>query len=368
MKVLHFGTLDVRAGGPAMSCYLTLLGLRELGVDAQMAMYPLTEGGALRGQEVPIVACSAPLEQKFAYSRKLKSELAAIENVDIYHAQGIWQYPTYALVDVARRKKKPYIITPRGMLYPQDIAKSSKRFKQLSLRLRLLNDLNHAACVHVTCEEEMRHCRDLGVTAPIAIITNPVEIAEFPFKKQDEVFRVGYIGRLSPRKKVERLIYAFDQLKTILQNAELLIIGDGDEQYEQFLRLEVEKRGLNMVKFAGFLSGSEKDRMLASCSILVMPSDFENLGNVILEGLVRRIPCIATTGAPWEDLRSHHCGWWVAPSEDAITEAILQGYNTSREDLEQMGRNGRRLVAEKYSVEAIARQMKALYEGIISGK
>ena len=33
--------------------------------------------------------------------------------------------------------------------------------------------------------------------------------------------------------------------------------------------------------------------------------------------------------------------------------------------LEQMGRNGRRLVEERYSVEAIAQQMKELYERIL---
>ena len=106
MKVLHFGTLDVKAGGPAMSSYLTLLGLQKLGVDAEIAMYPLTADGKLRGEDVPVVCCSAPIEKKFGYSHKLRNELKAVENVDIYHAQGIWQYPTYALVDVARRKKK----------------------------------------------------------------------------------------------------------------------------------------------------------------------------------------------------------------------------------------------------------------------
>ena len=351
-----------------MSSYLTLLGLRELGVDAEIAMYPLTADGKLRGEDVPVVCCSAPIEKKFGYSHKLRNELKAVENVDIYHAQGIWQYPTYALVDVARRNKKPYIITPRGMLYPQDIAKSNKWFKRLSLKARLLNDLNHAACVHVTCEEEKLHCRELGVTAPIAVIPNPVEIKDYPFDKQDDVFRLGYIGRLSPRKKVERLIYAFGHLKDLLHDAELLIIGGGDGLYEQFLKSEAERLKLSNVKFTGFLTGEEKDKALASCSVLAMPSDFENLGNVVLEGLVRRIPCIATKGAPWEDLQSYDCGWWVDASETEITEAVSQAYNMTGKDLEQMGRNGRKLVEEKYSVEAIAESMKALYDGVINGK
>ena len=62
--------------------------------------------------------------------------------------------------------------------------------KKLSLKIRLLNDLNRAACVHVTCEEEMRYCRELGVTAPMAIIPNPVDIKEYKHEKSDNIFRL----------------------------------------------------------------------------------------------------------------------------------------------------------------------------------
>jgi glycosyltransferase involved in cell wall biosynthesis len=157
----------------------------------------------------------------------------------------------------------------------------------------------------------MEHCRRLGVTSPIAIVPNPVEIKDYPYTKTDDIFRLGYLGRLSPRKNIEGLIYAFAELGKEAQQAELLIIGGGDEQYETFLKSEVERLSLKNVRFVGFLSGDEKDKALASCSVLAMPSEFENLGNVILEGLVRGIPCIATTGAPWENLRTHKCGWWV---------------------------------------------------------
>lgn len=124
----------------------------------------------------------------------------------------MWQYSTYAVADVARQKGKPYLITPRGMLYPQDIAKANTYFKHLSLKWRLLIDLNRAACVQDTFEDERMHCRNLGVTAPIAIIPNPVEIKAYPFRKKDYIRRLGYLGRLSPRKNVEGLIRSFADL------------------------------------------------------------------------------------------------------------------------------------------------------------
>lgn len=364
MKVLHFGTLEAIQGGPAMSTYLTLHGLREQGVDAQLAMYRIPEDHKLRGYDVPITWCKEPWEHKFCYSPRLKRELEKMQDVDIYHAQGVWQYPTYAVCDVARAKGKPYIITPRGMLYPQDIAKSNKTFKMLSLRLRLVKDLNKAACVHVTCEDEMSYCRQLGVTSPIAIVPNPVEVKEYMAQKYDGVFRLGYMGRLSPRKNVESLICAFANPK--LHDAELIIIGGGDKKYESFLHSEVNRLGLKNVIFKGFLNGKEKDEALSTISVLAMPSSFENLGNVILEALVRGIPCIATKGSPWRDLVDNDCGWWVDYDQKAIEQAIIEAESTSKEQLKEMGENGKKLIKEKYSVQSVAQKMKQLYEWILT--
>lgn len=368
MNVIYIGTLDSNAGGPAMSTYLTLYGLRQLDVNAEIVMPPLSKNGYLRGEKVPIYYSSCAVERKFSYIFSLKNLISSLGVYDIYHAQGIWQYPTYALVDVAKKMRKPYLITPRGMLYPQDIAKSSTLFKKVSLKWRLLKDLNNAACIHVTCNEEMKHCRDLGITSPIAVVPNPVEIKDYMCDKQDDIFRLGYLGRLSPRKNVESLIYAFAELKEETKNAELLIIGGGDDQYEFFLKSEVNRLGLNNVVFTGFLNGEDKDKALASCSVLAMPSEFENLGNVVLEGLVRKIPCIATNGSPWEELNTESCGWQVPYNQQEITNAVRLALHTSKEELKKMGERGYNLMKNRYSVEIVSQNMKLLYEWILGGR
>lgn len=366
MKVLYTGTLDVNAGGPAFSTYNTMRGLNAIGVETHVLMYEMGVGGKLIGNDVPVHFAKKPIEHSFCYSPYYKGEIISFGDFDIYQAQGVWQYNTYALVDVARKRGKPYIITPRGMLYPQDIAKSKSWFKKMSLKIRLLDDLNRAACVHVTCEDEMNHCRNLGVTSPIAIVPNPVEIKEYPITKKDQVFRLGYLGRISRRKNVEGLIYAWSELgDKVKDNAELLIIGGGDEEYMAFLKKEVARLNLSNVRFTGFISGQEKEEALSSLSVLAMPSEFENFGNVIVEGLVRGIPCIATTGAPWKDLEDYQCGWWVEYNQAAITKAVQSALETPAEGLYAMGVRGKKLMKEKYSIEAVAKQMKEMYEWLL---
>lgn len=366
MKILYTGNLDVNNGGPAFSIYNMMRGLNAIGVDTHILMFEMEKNGKLIGNNVPIHFAKKPVEHIFSYSPSYKKEIKACGDFDIYQAQGVWLYNTYALVDVARKRGKPYVITPRGMLYPQDIAKSKPWFKKMSLKIRLLDDLNRAACVHVTCEDEMNHCRDLGVTSPIAIVPNPVEIKDYPKAKKDNVFRLGYLGRISRRKNVEGLIYAWSELgDKVKENAELLIIGGGDEEYMAFLKKEVARLNLSNVRFTGFISGLEKEDALSSLSVLAMPSEFENFGNVIVEGLVRGIPCIATTGAPWKDLVDFKCGWWVKYNQAAITAAVRTAMEVPAEELDAMGERGKLLMKDKYSVEAVAKQMKTVYEWIL---
>lgn len=368
MRVFHFGTIDSRAGGPAMSTTQTLNGLEEIGVEVALMTFPLEEGHeAVKTNFSCTELPKPPIFARFAYYHGLSKQIDDLGDFDVYHAQGVWQYPTYCVASTARRHRKPYVITPRGMLYPQDIHKSNYLFKYLSLKLRLLDDLNKAACVHVTCEDELRYCRELGVVSPIAVIPNPIENIHYDLPNFKSKRRIVFLGRLSPRKNVESLIYAFSESSKWAVDAELYIVGGGDEKYESFLKSETQRLGLSNVIFTGFLTGEPKDEILKRSHVLVMPSEFENFGNVILEGLIRGIPCIATKGSPWEDLSNFACGWWIDYDQEVISAAVKKAVHYSDYHLMEMGKRAQRLVAEKYTTQQVALKMRELYKWLIDG-
>ena len=119
-----------------------------------------------------IYLVARPKERRFAYSSSFRKALED-ESADLYHIQGIWQYPSVCTASWARKENKPYVITLRGMLYPQCFEKSAW-IKKLSLWLYLKSDLQRAACLHATCMEEMEHLRNMGIYAPVAVIPNPI--------------------------------------------------------------------------------------------------------------------------------------------------------------------------------------------------
>lgn len=366
MKVLHTTpSLTLSNGGPTQSVFYTVKGLQIQGLKTDILTYQPDGNDNLISTEDFIVTLPKGVTS-FAYSAAYKQYLKT-HPYDLYHAQGIWQYPTYITAKTARKYNKPYIITPRGMLYPQAL-NVSKRKKQLFLKLFLLNDLNKAATVHVTCPEEMQHLRNLGVKSPIAVIPNPVNIPEISLISTPDKIRLGYLGRVHPRKNIERLLYVWHKLKMDNINAELIIIGDGDKQYMNFLKTEKERLNLRNVVFTGFLSGKAKENVLNLISYLIVPSDFENFGMIIPEALIKEIPVIASKGTPWEELNTHNCGWWVNNDTDTLVTIIEKAINIPESERRKMGKNGRNLVMENYSKEVVAQKMNSLYKWILNDK
>lgn len=365
MKILHvISSLSANSGGPAVSTLLPVRYLNEQGEDIKILTFRPSSRETVLSEEpyVFYLPATGGWREHTGYSVYLKKALEADNSTDIYHIQGLWQYTSYIAASTARKRNKPYVITLRGMLYPQALEKSGI-VKKLALSFYQRRQLQEAACVQVTCEEELEYYRKMGFTNPVAIIPNPVEFdPEVIISEANDVKRFGYLGRIHPRKHIERLIDCWQRLE---EPGELLIMGDGESQYVNSLKEKVGKAGLKRVRFTGLVTGGEKNSLLASLSCLVVPSDFENFGRIIPETLVQGTPVIASKGTPWQELETRRCGWWVDNDLETLTTTIREVSLLDKKVLDEMGKNGHRLVLERYTVEAVSDQMLLCYKWLM---
>ena len=304
----------------------------------------------------------------YEYSKGIAQYLKSKE-YDLYHTNGLWMYCNHITCSMARRKGRPYIITPHGMLYPNALHRSYwKKWPLIQFCFR--KDINQADCLHVTCKAEMEHIRNFGYHGAIAIIPNPANLPDYLeeiasaksiFLKCNLPKKFGFLGRLHPIKKVENLLYGMAMLSHP-QDCGLVIMGKGDDNYEQFLRNEVKRLELKNVTFKGFVSGREKYEQLARLSCLFLPSDSENFGMIVTEALSVGTPVMASLGTPWEELNTTGCGWWIDRSPENIAHVMQNVIETPVPKLLAMGEKGRQLVQEKFTSIQVARQMQQLYE------
>ena len=151
-----------------------------------------------------------------------------------------------------------------------------------------------------------------------------------------------------------------------LRGYKVIIGGFGSDEYVAGLMNMIGELGLeDMVSMPGVVSDAEKYVFYQQADVFILPTLHENFGIVIAESLACGTPVITTKGAPWADVMTWNCGWWIERDVESLVYALNEFLELSDGQLEQMGRNGRRLVEEKYSSRQMAQKMLELYAFIL---
>ena len=371
MRILQtISGMSVSSGGPSTCTRDLLDGLESIQTNTvDLLTFTSPRGDNLGKDSRWLIEVTDDRRTPLQISSNFKQALFQSE-YDLYHCNALWMYCNHLTCRYARHIGKPYVLSPHGMLYPTALAIKSWKKKPM-LWTWFNRDIHHASCIHATCEDEMRFCRQFGYKGPIAVIPNPVVIPQCVSMKEtiDPHFTIGYLGRLDPIKRVENLLKgAALALKNGCRSFTIEIMGSGSSEYEQFLRNETSRFGLNdIVQFVGFVSGSDKYDRLRRLRALFVPSLQENFGMIVPEALICGTPVYASFGTPWYELEQNNCGWWRDNTPETIAEVIYELMSLDDEALLAKGYNGRMLIEEKYEQHKIARMMLDLYHWLITG-
>lgn len=173
------------------------------------------------------------------------------------------------------------------------------------------------------------------------------------------------MARLVDRKNIETVVKAWTRLdEAVRDGRELVVAGDGPNRRE----LEILAEGHNDVRFAGWVNGKEKCRLLASADAFAMTPrrdgyDVEGFGIVYIEAQASATPVVGSKhgGAP----EAIDDGGVVVDNEnnpDEVAEAIeavLTDETTRRRCLEAASDR-----IDRFDIKPVARRHVAMYDGI----
>jgi glycosyltransferase involved in cell wall biosynthesis len=366
MRVCHtISSVDLESGGPSIYLRDLASGLSEyvhLSVLTLQSLHPVQFPS-----RVKVVEHGSPIGLA-GYSRQIAQSLKNVE-VDLFHGNGLWDYPIHAMASIARKRLIPYVISTHGMLEPWSLSVRRCK-KRLALELYQNADLLHANCIHATAQAEAQNIRKLGFTNPIAVVAPGIDLSRFPIhpnKKSKPRRTLLFLSRIHPKKGVELLVDAWSKLdRSDRVGWTVKIAGNGEPEYVNSLRGLVRKRGLDgEISFVGPQFGADKLAAYYDADIFVLPTHSENFGMVIAEALACGVPVITTNGTPWEELTTRNSGWWIKNGLQSLVEALAASMALGDNQREEMGGNGRRLVEEKYSIQTVARKMLELYRWVV---
>lgn len=358
--------------------------LARSGVRTRIASLDYVEHG--RRLEPPGVTSISVLPSMFwrrlrGWSPALAAAISKVasERVDIIHHHGLWMYPGIYARRAANRFGVPLVISPRGMLDSWSLRRGVVRKAFASAAYERRN-LRTARLFHATSDMEAEAIRRYGLKQPIAVISNGIELpdsdATLPRALVEDRLpglrgrrAVLFMGRLHPKKGLDMLIGAWSTLQRDIPGWHLVIAGPDQGGLRGELEAAVARDSTirDNVTFSGMLEGTLKDAVLDHADVFVLPTRSENFGMAIAEALAHGVPVVTTTAAPWPDLVTYDCGWWVAPEPKAITEALRSAMLRTPEERRAMGARGRRYASERFSWDSVGAQMVEMYRWVVTG-
>jgi glycosyltransferase involved in cell wall biosynthesis len=190
----------------------------------------------------------------------------------------------------------------------------------------------------------------------LVVIPNAVTtLAADPPLSASRTSTIGFIGRLDPIKRTIDLVRAVALLDS---HYRLDIWGDGPDR--AVLEAEIAQLQLrSRVVLRGW--SATPQAALSDMGVLVLPSDAEGFGLVLIEAMAAGVPVVATDVAGIRDVVRHeHNGLLVPPRDPPrLAEAIRRvGEDAALRD--RLVANGRRVVAERYAWDAVLPQYQRL--------
>ncbi len=185
--------------------------------------------------------------------------------------------------------------------------------------------------------------------------------------KNNDKIRIGTIRTLSEKYGVEYLIRAFAKVSQKYSNLQLDIVGDGP--LKEFLKnLCIELEISDKVVFYGYVNqNAEFDKYISLLShfdifAILSVLDSETFGVAAVEASACAIPVIATkVGGLPEVIDNESSGIIVSPRNVEETANALERLISNAELRNEMGKNGRLKVEERYDWKKNVDQMVNLY-------
>jgi phosphatidylinositol alpha-1,6-mannosyltransferase len=167
------------------------------------------------------------------------------------------------------------------------------------------------------------------------------------------------LGRMASSERYkghDSVIDAWPRILAAVPTARLVIAGGGDDRE----RLEHKAAGTPSIRFTGFLTDEERDRLLASSTVLVSISTGEGFGLAAVEAASSGLPVVALKGTVTDELFPNGCGHVLLDSAEPqpLAEALV-GLLSDAGRARAIGAAGLRRVQEAFTLDQFRQRLRA---------
>ncbi len=390
MKILHVVPSYLPAygyGGPIKSVHSLNKWLVKKGADVTVYTtnidgrkrlnVPTCEERNLDGVKVHYFPITfAPWQYSSAMREALKRNAA---DFDLIHITSVFLSALTLGARYAEKFGKPYVISPRGSLMKEPLARKSAFLKKIYISLVERRNLAGASAIHFTVEAEKKEYIEAGLPLKKSfVVPNGIDLNEFIGKSVPKFTREKFgvpadgkivlsLGRLNWKKGFDTLIPAFKRVLAEEPKAVLVVAGGDEESYGKEIRKFMAENGLAEGKdviFTGILVGDEKTAAFEDSSVFVLPSHSENFGMAVIEAAVKTPVVVTPEVGISSCIEEYGAGLVAEKDEKKFAEAILEILKDPSKP-ERFRKGARKMVENEFSAEKVANTMLAEYNEIL---
>ncbi|MBE9057465.1 glycosyltransferase family 4 protein [Sphaerospermopsis sp. LEGE 08334] len=177
--------------------------------------------------------------------------------------------------------------------------------------------------------------------------------------KNDQVFRVLYVGTIEPRKGLPYLVQAF--LQADIPNSELLIVGGASTRGLRQFMTEVLNKHSNIKQEFWNFSQDDPTEVFGKSSVLVLPSVEDGFGLVALEAMACGLPAIVTSNCGAADVVNHGINGFISPPRDVQTMANQLRFLAENESIRRNMGKVARINSQQYNQALYQHQLKEIF-------
>lgn len=286
----------------------------------------------------------------------------------VVHIHSWWNLTAIASCILAKIKKVPIVLSPRGMLTEYSLEKRHSRTKRL-FHCLLGHRLIAYCTIHATSELEKDEILKIAQPKSVCVIPNMIY---FPSLKQlgkittqntgtsGDTLRLLFFSRIDKKKGMEFLFHALVKCHF---SWSLTIAGTGDQAYLEELRQLTLNLGISgHINWMGYVQHEQKFDVLSNHQLLVLFSHNENFANVILESLsVGTAVAISNMIGLAGFVREHRLGWVTDLNPNSIAETLRIAYE-HQHVRELLRVNAPPTVRTRFNQQTLSEQYKELYK------
>lgn len=352
------GGLDPRFGGPAVTPIETARGARRAGAN-NVVIFPAPRSRAPWLDDVfNTLSAEGTGVRVFSLSRFFAARSAAwgvsfdlarwllmnVRRFDLVHAHGAWTFTSFVALLAAKVTGRPAVLSTHETLTNFDVSKSRPVGRLVKRALRLIY-LAGFDLVIVSSELELRDTQRRGsriAIVPHAVPARPTRMSSRPPSVAGSL-RVGYLGRLDPKKNLGVLIEALGSLPHV----SLEIGGTGSEILTRDLHALAARVGIvERMTWHGFIDLASKPAFFASVDVVVMPSKYECFGMAAAEAMCAGVPVVVSENTGVAPIVAKYCAGLVIEPTLAGLRGVLETLASDEALLETLARGAEAARAE----------------------